>query len=217
MTVRVLVVDDHPVFRSGIVGILAAEDTLEVVGEASDGVQALALAERSHPDVVLMDLRMPGRDGRGMDGVEATERITATLPSAKVLVLTTYSTDADLLRAVEAGAVGYLLKDAPEEDLIAAILAAAQGRTVLDPALAARMFATMRRDLRPTPRELEVLALVAQGRSNAAIAAQLVISEATVKTHLLRVFAKLDVDDRTRAVMVALERGWLADPRETRG
>lgn len=212
MTVRVLVVDDHPVFRSGIVGILGTVEALDVVGEASEGAEAIALAEGLRPDVVLMDLRMAGRDGTGMDGVTATARIAEAFPDTRVLVLTTYSTDADVIRAVEAGAVGYLLKDAPEEDLVDAIVAASEGRTVLDPALAARMFTHMRKDLRPTARELGVLELVARGKSNGEIARALVISEATVKTHLLRVYAKLDVDDRTRAVMVAMERGWLAGP-----
>lgn len=205
---EVLVVDDHPVVRAGIVGLLAGEDDLEVVGEAGDGAEACALAPELAPDVVLMDLRMPG-----MDGPAATERILADLPSARVVVLTTYETDADILRAVEAGATGYLLKDTPRDDLVAAVRAVAEGETVLSPSVASRLVHGVRTaGERLTPRELEVLRAVARGGSNAQIGAELFISEATVKTHLLRIFAKLGVDDRTRAVTVALERGILTGP-----
>lgn len=206
--VRVLVADDHPVVRAGIVGLLAGEPDLEVVGEAGDGEQALALTGTVRPDVVLMDLRMPVLDGAG-----ATERILARHPGVRVVVLTTYETDADILRAVEAGATGYLLKDTPRDDLVAAVRAAARGETVLAPSVARRLVTQVRRpDERLTPRELEVLAGVARGGSNAQIGAELFIAEATVKTHLLRIFAKLGVDDRTRAVTVALERGILRQP-----
>jgi len=206
--IRLLVVDDHPVVRAGIVGLLAGEPDLEVVGEAGDGAQACDLAAALQPDVVLMDLRMPV-----MDGTTATERILAATPTIRVVVLTTYETDADILRAVEAGATGYLLKDTPRDDLVAAVRAVAGGETVLAPSVARRLVAGVRNAAeRLTARELEVLAAVARGGSNAQIGVELFISEATVKTHLLRVFAKLGVDDRTRAVTVALERGILQSP-----
>lgn len=208
MSIRLLVVDDHPVVRAGIVGLLAGEPDLEVVGEAGDGAQACDLAAALQPDVVLMDLRMPV-----MDGTTATERILAATPTIRVVVLTTYETDADILRAVEAGATGYLLKDTPRDDLVAAVRAVAGGETVLAPSVARRLVAGVRNAAeRLTARELEVLAAVARGGSNAQIGVELFISEATVKTHLLRVFAKLGVDDRTRAVTVALERGILTSP-----
>lgn len=203
MTVRIVVVDDHPVVRAGIVGLLGVEDDLEVVGEAGDGAEALDVVAATSPHVVLMDLRMPR-----MDGVSATGRIGAEHPDVRVVVLTTYETDGDILRAVEAGATGYLLKDTPREDLVAAVRAAARGETVLAPSVARRLVAQMRGGgERLTARELEVLGGVARGLSNAEIGAELFIAEATVKTHLLRVFTKLDVTDRTRAVTVALERG----------
>ena len=208
MTIRVLVVDDHPVVRAGLVGLLAGEADLEVVGEASDGGEAVTQAEALRPDVVLMDLRMPGTDG-----VTATGRVVAGPSGARVVVLTTYETDADILRAVEAGATGYLLKDSRREDLVEAIRGAARGETVLAPSVARRLVSQVRHPAeRLTPREVEVLAAVARGLSNAQIGADLYIGEATVKTHLLRVFAKLGVDDRTRAVTVALERGILPSP-----
>lgn len=208
MSVRVLVVDDHPVVRAGIVGLLAGEPDLDVIGEAGDGEQACTMAAELRPDVVLMDLRMPV-----LDGAAATERILAAVPSARVVVLTTYETDADILRAVEAGATGYLLKDTPRDDLVAAVRAVAGGETVLAPSVARRLVRGVRTaGERLTARELEVLRAVARGGSNAQIGAELFISEATVKTHLLRVFTKLGVDDRTRAVTVALERGILTTP-----
>ena len=208
MSIRLLVVDDHPVVRAGIVGLLAGEPDLEVVGEAGDGAQACELAAALQPDVVLMDLRMPV-----MDGTTATERILAATPTVRVVVLTTYETDADILRAVEAGATGYLLKDTPRDDLVAAVRAVAGGETVLAPSVARRLVAGVRNAAeRLTARELEVLAVVARGGSNAQIGVELFISEATVKTHLLRIFAKLGVDDRTRAVTVALQRGILQSP-----
>ena len=208
MSIRLLVVDDHPVVRAGIVGLLAGEPDLEVVGEAADGAQACDLAAALRPDVVLMDLRMPV-----MDGTTATERILAATPTVRVVVLTTYETDADILRAVEAGATGYLLKDTPRDDLVAAVRAVAGGETVLAPSVARRLVAGVRNAAeRLTARELEVLAVVARGGCNAQIGVELFISEATVKTHLLRIFAKLGVDDRTRAVTVALERGILRSP-----
>ncbi len=207
--IRVLVVDDHPVVRGGLVGWLAAQEDLDVVGEAADGLEALAQVAATAPDVVLMDLRMPR-----MDGVTAIERLAASHPGVRVLVLTTYDTDADIVRAVAAGATGYLLKDAPLPQLADAVRAAARGETVLAPPVAARLVSQLRAPAAeaPTARELEVLAGVARGLTNADIGRELFIGEATVKTHLLRVFAKLGVDDRTRAVMVAVERGLLPGP-----
>jgi DNA-binding NarL/FixJ family response regulator len=207
--VRVLLVDDHPVVRAGVAGMLAVEPDIEIVGEASDGDEGVARARAERPDVVLMDLRMPR-----MDGVAATAAITADMPDVHVLVLTTYDSDRDIVRAVEAGATGYLLKDSPRGDLADAVRAAARGETVLAPPVAARLVKHLRAPAVEalTRREAEVLALVAEGLTNAEIGRRLFISEATVKTHLLRVFAKLDVDDRTRAVMVAHERGLLPLP-----
>lgn len=209
MTIRVLVVDDHPVVRSGLVGMLAVEEDLEVVGEAGDGLEAVARVAALAPDVVLMDLRMPRLDGAG-----ATMRIVAEHPSSRVVVLTTYDDDADIVRAVAAGAIGYLLKDTPRVQLVEAVRSAARGETVLAPAVAARLVSRMRTPApeQLTPREVEVLAAVAKGLSNAEIGRALYIGEATVKTHLLRVFAKLGVDDRTRAVTAAMELGILSLP-----
>ena len=206
--IRVLVVDDHPMMRAGLVGVLSTEPGIVVVGEAADGAAAVLAASELAPDVVLMDLRMPVLDGAG-----ATEQIRAANPRVRVLVLTTYETDGDILRAVEAGATGYLLKDSPREQLAAGVRAAARGETVLAPSVATWLVAQARSETaRPTPRELEVLAGVARGLSNAAIGRELFITEATVKTHLIRLFTKLDVDDRTRADTVALERGLLPAP-----
>ncbi|ADG75569.1 two component transcriptional regulator, LuxR family [Cellulomonas flavigena DSM 20109] len=206
MNLRVVVADDHPVVRSGIVAMLDLEPDLEVVGEAGDGERAVALAHELQPDVVLMDLRMPG-----LDGAAATARVVTELPGVHVLVLTTYETDTDILRAVEAGATGYLLKDTPREQLVAGVRAAARGESALSPSIAQRLVRQVRGGTgeRLTPREREVLAGVARGLSNAAVGRELFITEATVKTHLLRAFAKLGVDDRTRAVTVAIERGIL--------
>jgi DNA-binding NarL/FixJ family response regulator len=206
---RVLVVDDHPVVRGGIEGLLAAAGDLEVVGSAGDGQEALEQVARLQPDVVLMDLRMPG-----MDGATATERIRREHPSVHVLVLTTYETDADIVRAVEAGATGYLLKDTPLAQLADSVRAAARGETVLAPPVAARLMARLRAPAQEslTPRELEVLAAVSRGATNAEVGRELFIGEATVKTHLLRAFAKLGVDDRTHAVTVAIQRGLLPPP-----
>lgn len=201
---RLLICDDHPVVRAGLRGMLAGEQDLEVAGEAANGREAVELARSLRPDLVLMDLRMPE-----MDGVAATERILAELSQTRVLVLTTYDSDADILRAVEAGASGYLLKDAPREELFAAIRAAMAGESPLDPAVASRL---MRRVRTPpenalSGREIEVLDLVAQGASNREIARQLWISETTVKTHLLHIYEKLGVADRTAAVTAAIKRG----------
>lgn len=203
--IRVLVADDHPIVRSGIVALLGAADDIEVVGEASDGLEAVSLAATLEPDVILMDLRMPG-----LDGDEATAQILARRPSARVLILTTYESDANILTAIEKGARGYLLKAAPQEEILAGVRSVARGEVALAPSIAAML---VQRVAKPTvtlsPRETEVLALVAQGSSNPAIARALFLSEATVKTHLLHVFEKLGVSDRTRAVTRAMELGIL--------
>lgn len=203
-TIRLVIADDHPVVRTGIRGMLAGHEEFSVVGEASTGAEAVSLARQLLPDVVLMDLRMPE-----MDGVEAVASINAETPSVKVLVLTTYDSDEDILRAVEAGATGYLLKDAPREELFQAIIAAAKGETQLAPTVAARLIARVRKPAHEplTSREIDVLGLVAQGSSNKEIAARLYVSEATVKSHLIHIFGKLGVADRTAAVTSALERG----------
>jgi DNA-binding NarL/FixJ family response regulator len=201
---RVVLVDDHPVVRAGMRALLSSVDGLEVVGEAASGEAALDVVAEQRPDVVLMDLRL----GPGMDGAEATGAIIAVDAPPKVLVLTTYDTDADILRAVEAGASGYLLKDSDPEKLIDAVRAAARGETVLDPGVAQRLYRRIRaphEDL--SARETEILTLVARGLSNRAIARELFVTEATVKSHLVHVFSKLSVDSRTAAVAVARDRG----------
>jgi len=202
--VRVLIADDHPVVRSGIKGMLEPDPGFDVVGEAASGPEAVARALREHPDVVLMDLQMPG-----LDGASATAQIKAQLPQTQVLVLTTYATDADIVRAIDAGAVGYLLKDAPHEDISRAVRAAARGETTLAPAVAQRL---MQRVRSPgggalSAREIEVLQLAARGLSNSEIAEQLFVSATTAKAHLVHIYAKLGVSDRTAAVTTALERG----------
>jgi DNA-binding NarL/FixJ family response regulator len=207
--IRVVLADDHPIVREGLRGMLAAEPGIEVVAEAASGAEAVAVAARYRPDVVLMDLRMPGGDG-----VTATAEILAATPGARVVVLTTYETDADIVRAVEAGAVGYLLKDTPVAELSQAIRAAARGETVLAPSVARRLVSHVRQPRRDllSGRETEVLALVARGLTNAEIGQQLTITEATVKTHLIRSFSKLGVNDRTAAVTSAIARGAIASP-----
>lgn len=201
--IRILVADDHPIVRGGIVALLDATDDMDVVGQASTGLEAVALALDLRPDIVLMDLRMPG-----IDGDEATARILAAEPSIRVVVLTTYETDASILTAIEAGASGFLLKAAPQEEILAGIRAVAGGDVALAPSIAALLVARMKKPaVTLTPREAEILALVATGLSNPAIAARLYLGEATVKTHLLHVFEKLEVSDRTRAVTKAMELG----------
>ena len=212
--VRLLVVDDHPVVRSGIMGMLGSAADVDVVGQAADGAAAVELAVELAPDVVLMDLRMPV-----LDGVEATRRILAAPAPPRVVVLTTYDTDGDILRAVEAGAIGYLLKDSPREDILAAVRAAAAGRGVLSPVVTTRLVKAVHgadgaahgapAPVALSPREREILMAVSRGRSNSQIGRELYITEATVKTHLLRAFHKLGVDSRTAAVTEALRRGLL--------
>ena len=208
--IRIVVADDHPIVRAGIVGLLEQAPGIEVVGEAADGAEAVELAASEHPDLVLMDLRMPG-----VDGASATASIVAAGHGTRVLVLTTYETDDHILAAIEAGASGYLLKAAPQAEILAGIRAVAAGETVLAPSIAAKLVSRVRADAASvappalSPRELEVLALVAEGRSNPEIARALFIGEATVKTHLLHVFEKLGVNDRTRAVTRAMELGLL--------
>jgi len=207
---RVVVVDDHPVVRDGLRGMLDGQPDLTVVGEAGDGREAVTVVARERPDVVLMDLRMPV-----LDGVAAIARITAGQPGVRILVLTTYDEDHDIVRAIEAGARGVLLKDAPREDLFRAIRSAARGEMVLAPTVTARMFGRLRapQEQTPTDRELEVLTLVARGLTNRAIGRELALSEATVKTHLVHLFTKLGVTDRTAAVTAALDRGLIRLPR----
>jgi DNA-binding NarL/FixJ family response regulator len=206
VTITVLIADDHPIVRDGLRGIFTGENGFEVLGEAADGAEAVVLAEKLRPAVVLMDLRMPGTDG-----VTAITWLARLGNPARVLVLTTYDTDADVLPAIEAGATGYLLKDAPREELFRAVRAAARGEAVLSPAVASRIMGRMRAPAREplSQREIEVLALVARGSTNKDAAKKLFISEATVKTHLIHAYAKLGVKDRAAAVAVAFERGLL--------
>lgn len=206
-TVRVVVVEDHPVTRMGVVALLGQDERIAIVGEAGSGDEALEVVARERPDVVVTDLRLGG----GLDGVGVTSTVRATRPAPAVLVLTTYDTDRDIVRAVEAGAAGYLLKDADPALITDAVIRAAAGETVLSPALAQRVVARISRpraDL--SPREVEILAAVARGLSNREIARALVISEATVKTHLVHVYTKLDVDSRTAAVARAREEGLIS-------
>jgi DNA-binding NarL/FixJ family response regulator len=204
--IRILLVDDHPVVRLGLRGMLESEPDLAVVGEASSGPEGVELAATVRPDIVLMDLRMPGGDG-----VSATGTMLSRVPGVRVVVLTTYESDQDILRAIEAGASGYLLKDTSPAELADAVRAAARGETVLAPSVASTLVRQVRRPAPPalSARESEVLRLVARGMTNADIGRRLFISEATVKTHLLRVFNKLDVADRTAAVTTAMEHGLL--------
>jgi DNA-binding NarL/FixJ family response regulator len=204
--ITLLLVDDHPVVRDGLRGMCESEPDFRVVGEASDGVEAVALAKELTPDVVLMDLRMPGGSG-----VEAIAALATAGSSANVLVLTTYDTDRDIMAALDAGATGYLLKDAPRDELFGAIRAAAAGESVLSPAVATRVVSRVRTSGSEelSGRETDVLALVAKGRSNREIARALFVSEATVKTHLGHVYVKLGVNDRASAVATAYDRGLL--------
>jgi DNA-binding NarL/FixJ family response regulator len=244
VTVRTLVVDDHPIVRQGLAAMLGGTPDFEVVGQAADGVEAVSLAAELRPDLVLMDLRMPR-----LDGVAATEAVLRDVPSARVVVLTTYESDDSILGAIEAGASGYLLKAAPEDELLAGLRSVVGGQVALAPSMAALLVGRARRTAaqaaaaaagearglqgggdspsgdadrgngpRPgpsplSPRETQVLALVAEGCSNREVGLRLFVGEATVKTHLLHVFEKLGVGDRTRAVTLAMERGWLPSGR----
>jgi DNA-binding NarL/FixJ family response regulator len=224
-SIRLLIVDDHPVVRDGLTGMFTSAPDVEVVGQAGDGSEAVRLAQVLRPDVILMDLRMPG-----MDGVAAITELAGQGHAARVLVLTTYDTDSYVLPAIEAGATGYLLKDAPRDELLRAVRAAAGGQAVLAPTVAARLMSRLRepdggppggpghpgRDALGHPgweplsqRELEILELVASGTTNREAAARLFISEATVKTHLLHIYAKLGVNDRAAAVAEGYNRGML--------
>ena len=205
--IRLLVADDHPVVRDGLSGMFAADPGFEVLGEAGDGAEAVRLAQALHPDVILMDLRMPG-----MDGLTAIKELAKRGLAARVLVLTTYDTDSYVLPAIEAGATGYLLKDAPRAELLRAVRAAADGKAVLAPSVASKL---MNRVRAPEPellsrREIEVIELVAAGTTNRDAAAKLFISEATVKSHLLNIYGKLGVNDRAAAVAEAFKRGLLS-------
>jgi len=205
--IKLLIVDDHPVVRDGLSGMFAPDPGFEVLGEAADGAEAVRLAQALKPDVILMDLRMPG-----MDGVAAITELARRGVAARVLVLTTYDTDSHVLPAIEAGATGYLLKDAPRAELLRAVRAAADGQAVLSPSVASRLMSRVRGPAAAGPlsqRELEVLELVAAGTANRDAAARLFISEATVKTHLLHIYAKLGVGDRAAAVAEAFNRGLL--------
>ena len=209
--ITLVIADDHPVVRDGLSGMFAPDPEFEVLGEAADGAEAVRLAHALRPDVILMDLRMPG-----MDGVAAIGELTRRGIPSRVLVLTTYDTDSYVVPAIEAGATGYLLKDAPRADLLRAVRAAANGQAVLSPSVASRL---MNRVRAPgagplSQRELEVLELVAAGTTNREAAARLFISEATVKTHLLNIYTKLGVGDRAAAVAEAFNRGLLT-PRST--
>ncbi|TDX08759.1 response regulator transcription factor [Kribbella sp. VKM Ac-2566] len=202
--IRLVIADDHPIVRDGLSGMFAADPDFEVVGEAGDGAEAIRLAEALRPDVILMDLQMPG-----VDGVAAIAQLAERGIRARVLVLTTYDTDGYVVPAIEAGATGYLLKDAPRDELLRAVRAAADGQTVLAPSVAGTLMNHVRTppaaDLL-SPRELEVLQLVAAGNTNREAARHLFISEATVKTHLLNIYAKLDVSDRAAAVAEGFRR-----------
>ncbi|UQU67105.1 response regulator transcription factor [Couchioplanes caeruleus] len=212
--IRLLIVDDHPVVRDGLRGMFAGDGRFEVCGEAADGTEALAVARAIEPDVVLMDLRMPG-----MDGVTTIRALREQGFTARVLVLTTYDTDSDVLPAIKAGATGYLLKDTPREELFRAVAAASRGESVLSPAVAGRLMGELRSPAREplSQRELEVLGLIAQGCSNKEAASRLFISEATVKTHLLHAYAKLGVRDRAAAVAAAFAQGLLGNGQAFRG
>jgi DNA-binding NarL/FixJ family response regulator len=211
--IRLLIVDDHPIMRDGLRGVFGGDEDFEVTGEASDGAEAIQLAQALHPDVILMDLRMPG-----MGGVEAITRLRELGHPARVLILTTYDTDRDVLPAIEAGATGYLLKDAPRDELIRAVRAAHRGQSVLAPKVASTLVGLVgspggrgqRGQENLSPREIEVLKLVADGATNQVAARKLLVSETTIKTHLLHIYTKLGVRDRASAVATAYKRGLIS-------
>jgi len=207
--IRILIVDDHPVVREGIAAMLERQSDMEVVGEASDGSEGVEQCVAKKPDIVLMDLRMPV-----MDGVEAMRKISEKQTDVRFIVLTTYDNDDYIFKGIEAGARAYLLKDAPREDLFKAVRAVHRGESLIHPTIASKVldrFATLSKQAQPpellSEREMEVLRLMATGAANKTIAAQLCISESTVKTHVQSIFQKLDVNDRTEAVTHALQRG----------
>jgi DNA-binding NarL/FixJ family response regulator len=205
--IRLLIVDDHPIMRDGLRGVFGGDEDFEVVGEAGDGAEAVQKAQALHPDVILMDLRMPG-----VGGVEAITRLRDQENPARILILTTYDTDRDVLPAIKAGATGYLLKDAPRDELIRAVRAAHQGQSVLAPTVASTLVGlagNRRPDSRLSPREVEVLKLVAEGATNQVAARKLLVSETTIKTHLLHIYTKLGVRDRASAVATGYQRGLL--------
>jgi DNA-binding NarL/FixJ family response regulator len=209
--IRLLIVDDHPIVRDGLRSLFTGDAEFEVVGEAGDGAEAVRIAQRVDVDVILMDLRMPT-----MSGVDAIARLRELRHPARVLILTTYDTDRDVVAAIDAGATGYLLKDAPRDELIRAVRAAHAGQSVLAPSVASTLIGlvgavgTSGPDAL-SPRELEVLRLVAEGATNQVAARRLLISETTIKTHLLHIYAKLGVRDRAAAVATAYQRGLLGD------
>ena len=204
--ISLLIVDDHPVVRDGLRGMFSADPRFEVIGEAGNGAEAITMAVELRPDVILMDLRMPGGDG-----VSAIRALAERRVPSRVLVLTTYDTDADIMAAMEAGATGYLLKDSPREELFRAAEAVALGQAALAPAVATRLLGQVRQPVtgRLSQREVEVLGVVARGSTNREAARRLFVSEATIKTHLLHVYAKLGVNDRTASVTEAISRGYL--------
>jgi DNA-binding NarL/FixJ family response regulator len=204
--IRLLIVDDHPVVRDGLHGMFAGTTEFEVLGEAASGTEAVELARALQPDVILMDLRMPG-----LDGTAAIQQLAEQAVSSRVLVLTTYDSDRDIMPAISAGATGYLLKDASREELFRAVRAAYRGESVLAPSVADRLMDRLRAPVpeRLSDRELEVLSLIAQGMTNREAASTLFISEATIKTHLVHIYGKLGVSDRAAAVATAFERGLL--------
>jgi DNA-binding NarL/FixJ family response regulator len=208
-TIRLLIADDHPVVRDGLRGIFEASGEFEVVGEAANGREAVDRTAALRPDLVLMDLRMPV-----LDGVSAIRLLAERGVTARVLVLTTFDTDTDVVPAIEAGATGYLLKDSPPDELLRGVRAAARGEAVLSPSVATRLVGQVRAPAREplSQRELDILALIARGCSNREAAARLFISEATVKTHVLHIYAKLGVNDRAAAVAAGFERGLLPRP-----
>jgi DNA-binding NarL/FixJ family response regulator len=202
-SITVLLVDDHLVVRSGLRALLGTQPDMEVVAEASSGGEALELVRAHSPAVVVMDLAM----GPGMDGIEAIRRIRDFNKGQAILVFTTYDSDADIVRAVDSGAMGYLLKDAAPEEIFAAIRGAVQGRSVMSPPVASRLFQQLRNpDEVLTPREAELLSLLTEGLSNRELGRRLFISEATVKTHLAHIYAKLGVDTRAAAIATAIRR-----------
>lgn len=204
--IRLVIADDHPIVRAGLVALFATEDDLEVIAEASTPEEAVSAARRENPDVVLMDLQFG--PGARLTGADATRQIRALEASPYVLVLTSYDSDGDILGAVEAGASGYLLKDAPPHELVAAVRAAAAGESALAPVIASRLLDRVRSpQVSLSSREIEVLELVAAGKTNAEVARELFVSETTVKSHLAHIYSKLDVTSRTAAVSAARARG----------